>query len=145
MPVPFIAEGLAAINAGLKAIELWGKFGPVTSEGIQTLNLVYDPSDFRDLAAKIETSLDAEYEELFRGTKDRVGKCIKSLAEATGADDDVYLPEQRRKFGRAARGCVCREISILDDFMAGELPDELNAIWLKNKCAEARAPMATGA
>lgn len=143
--MPFIAEGLAAINAGLKAIELWEKFGSITTDGIQTLNLVYDPSDFRELAAKIETSLDAEYEELFNGTKDRVGNCIKSLKEAAGADDDIYLPEQRRRFGRAARNCICREISILDDFMAGELPGELKAIWLKHKCAEARAPMASGA
>jgi hypothetical protein len=143
--VPFIAEGLAAINAGLKAIELWEKFGPVASDGIQTLNLVYDPSEFHDVAAKIETSLDGEYEELFKGTKDRVGKCIKALSEAAGADDNIYLPEQRRKFGKAARSCVCREISILDDFMVGELPDELKAIWQKHKCAEARAPMASGA
>ena len=135
----FIAEGLAAINAALKAIELWERMGP-TSGGIQTLNLNYHPAEFTNLAAQVVTGLDGDYEELFKGTAERVRRCVRNLQEATG--DETFLPNERRKFGKAARMCVCREIAIIEDFMVGDLPEELKKWWLKHKCAEARAPMA---
>lgn len=137
----FIAESLAAINAGLKAVELWEKYGP-TSEVLQTLDLTYDPSEFNNLAKKIETSIDSDYDELFKATKERVRKCIQQLK--TAADDETYMPEQRRKFGRAARMCVCREIGIIEDFLVGDIPEELKQLWEKHKCANATAPMAAG-
>ncbi len=100
--MPFFAEALAAINAGLKAIELWEQYGPVTTSGVQTLNLVYDPAEFDNVAKQVELSLQGEYDELFKGTKDRVAKCIKSLNEAAGADDDVFAgPEKEIWEGRA--------------------------------------------
>jgi hypothetical protein len=138
-----LAEGLAVISAGLKAIELWEKYGPV-SGGTQTLDLTFDPAEFAPLAATIETNIADEYRDLFKSTGERVRECIRLLKLAQAAGDDLYLPDQRRKFGRAARMCVCREIGIIEEFLAGDIPEELNDLWKKHKCVEARAPMAAG-
>ena len=57
--------------------------------------------------------------------------CINGF---TAAIQDDQLPFEREKLGRSAKGCVCKEIKILKDFMGEDIPDELREIWKARNC-----------
>jgi hypothetical protein len=139
----FFAEGLAAISAGLKAIELWEKIGP-SSDPLQTLEINYNPAEFAQAEATLDPNLADLYEGVFKGTKERVANCIRMMTDPSKAGDDL-LPAEREKLGRQGRVCVCREIAIIEDFLAGEIPDELKELWARHKCAEVRSQQAARA
>lgn len=132
-----VAEAIAAISAALQAIDLYAKYGGSRDQVIQTLNLEYRPTEYQQVETRV-LAIDPAYEQLFNTAKGRVEKCISSFKKALDSDD--HLPDEREKFGTAARSCVCREIKLLKDFMAGDLPPELEKIWQKHKCGGPSKP-----
>jgi hypothetical protein len=138
MDAVLLAEVMATIKAGFEAVEVWQKYGPST-DAIQTLNLSYNPTEFVQTAIEVAPSIDPYYDGLFADALTRIRGCIDQLRHAINDDDE--LPGNREKFGKAARKCICREISIIMDFLAGKLPEQLDRYWQAHKCAELREPM----
>lgn len=138
MDVRLLADVISTIKAGFEAIDVWQRYGSA-KDAIQTLDLEYNPSEFIETAKKLAPSIDPEYDQVFSDARGRVKHCLDQFRAAI--IDNQQLPGDREKFGKAARSCVCRELALILDFMAGELPEELKTIWERHKCAELRKPM----
>jgi hypothetical protein len=130
-----IAEALAAISAAMQAIDLYATLAP-RNEIIQTLQLERNPARFQAIASSIQQSLPPgtssdRYQRLFSKAGEKVNQCVDKLMDAM---DDNLLPRDREQIGEAARACVCREIAIIKDFMAGRLPADLRERWNEHNC-----------
>lgn len=149
MAFSVIVSGLSAISSALKITEYIESHGlpldtTIGGSGpdgeILTLNLgngqkIGGPSpadEIQNAALKIQSSVGDALDDLFKGTSDRVAKCLRDLNDA--ANDPDVLPPQRKRFGIATRKCICAEIQTIRDAVPGQIPKELEEMWTKHAC-----------
>lgn len=129
--MPFgIAETIALISASMQAIELYAKYGGTRGQVIQTLNLQYQPQNYRKIEQQV-LSLGSGYDRLFEKAGEYVQRCIDKFTEAM---DDDLLPQDREALGDAATACLCKQIKLLKDFMGMNIPKDLQEKWRTHNC-----------
>jgi TPP-dependent trihydroxycyclohexane-1,2-dione (THcHDO) dehydratase len=137
MALPIILSALSAISSSLKIVEFVESHGlyPTGDELISLqLQRPNEQGIFQSAAQQLSNAVGDAEDELFKDTEARVAKCLRKLNDAM--NDPDHLPDDRRRFGTAARKCICREVVIVRDLGAGTLPPDLDKLWAKYKCME---------
>ena len=137
MALPIIFAAISAISSTLKIAEYVEQHGffPAGDDFIRlNLELAEERPLLERAAQQINSLVGDAEDELFTDAQKRAAECLRSMNRSLNDPDE--LPERKRRIGRGGRKCACSEIAPVRELVGGYLPEELQRLWKRYRCAE---------